>query len=104
MRAKRRFVALIVSLGNVVDGGHPNSHELEGCMSKAPKSKKPCSLTVPSSPPVVTESDFDVVLALIEAARTRAVTAANTTLIDLYGNIGEYISKSCRRGMGQGNG
>jgi predicted nuclease of restriction endonuclease-like (RecB) superfamily len=62
-------------------------------MSKAPKSKKPCSLTVPSSPPVVTESDFDVVLALIEAARTRAVTAANTTLIDLYWNIGEYISR-----------
>ncbi len=65
---------------------------MEGCMSQAPKSKKPRSLTVPSSPPVVTESDFDVVLALIEAARTRAVTAANTTLIGLYWKIGEYIS------------
>jgi len=30
-------------------------------MSKAPQSKKPRSLTVPSSPPVVTDSDFDVV-------------------------------------------
>lgn len=62
-------------------------------MSKAPKGKKPRSLTVPPSPPVVTESDFDVVLALIEVARTRAVTAANTMLIDLYWNIGEYISR-----------
>ena len=34
---------------------------MESCMSKAPQSKKPRSLTVPSSPPVVTDSDFDVV-------------------------------------------
>jgi predicted nuclease of restriction endonuclease-like (RecB) superfamily len=62
-------------------------------MSKTPKGKTVPSLSAPSSPPVVTESDFDVVLALIEVARTRAVTAANTTLIDLYWKIGEYISR-----------
>lgn len=62
-------------------------------MSKTPKGKTLPSLSAPSSPPVVTESDFDVVLALIEVARTRAVTAANTTLIDLYWKIGEYISR-----------
>lgn len=32
-------------------------------------------------------------LALIDAARTRAVAAVNTTLIDLYWSIGEYISR-----------
>ncbi len=62
-------------------------------MSKTPKGKTLPSLSAPSSPPVVAESDFDVVLALIEVARTRAVTAANTTLIDLYWKIGEYISR-----------
>lgn len=37
--------------------------------------------------------DFDEVLRLIDAARTRAVVAVNTTLIELYWNIGEYISR-----------
>jgi predicted nuclease of restriction endonuclease-like (RecB) superfamily len=37
--------------------------------------------------------DFDEVLGLIEAARTRAYTAVNTTLIELYWSIGEYISR-----------
>jgi predicted nuclease of restriction endonuclease-like (RecB) superfamily len=39
------------------------------------------------------EPDFDQVLALIDAARTRAVAAVNTALIDLYWAIGEYIAK-----------
>jgi predicted nuclease of restriction endonuclease-like (RecB) superfamily len=61
-------------------------------MSKTTKSTKPRSLAGPSSSPAAAQPDFDVVLGLIEAARMRAVTAVNTTLIDLYWNIGEYIS------------
>jgi hypothetical protein len=34
-----------------------------------------------------------VVLDLIDAARTRAVAAVNTALIELFGNIGKYISR-----------
>jgi predicted nuclease of restriction endonuclease-like (RecB) superfamily len=37
-------------------------------------------------------ADFDKVVRLIDAARTRAFTAVNTAIIDLYWNIGEYIS------------
>ena len=36
-------------------------------------------------------ADFDVVLELIGAARTRAVAEVNTTLIELYWRIGEFI-------------
>jgi len=36
---------------------------------------------------------FDEVLALIEAARRRAYQAINTELVDLYWDLGEYISK-----------
>jgi hypothetical protein len=32
-------------------------------------------------------------LALIDAAKVRAVAAANTTLIDLYWQLGEYIRR-----------
>jgi predicted nuclease of restriction endonuclease-like (RecB) superfamily len=54
---------------------------------------------VKSSP----EAGFDEVLALIEAARVRAVAAVNTVLIDLYWSIGEYISrKIAADGWGQG--
>jgi predicted nuclease of restriction endonuclease-like (RecB) superfamily len=43
------------------------------------------------------------VLRLIEAARTRAVAAVNTTLIDLYWNVGEFISlKIADDGWGKG--
>ena len=38
-------------------------------------------------------ADFDEVLRLIDADRMRAVTAVNTTLIELYWSIGEYISR-----------
>lgn len=37
--------------------------------------------------------DFDEVLRLIDAARVRAVAAVNSTLIELYWQIGEYISR-----------
>ncbi|MHC5540888.1 PDDEXK nuclease domain-containing protein [Singulisphaera rosea] len=48
-------------------------------------------------------AEFDEVLAFIEAARSRAVVAANSTLIDLYWQLGEYISqKITAAGWGQG--
>ena len=37
--------------------------------------------------------DFEEVLKLIDAARLRATSAVNTTLIELYWRIGEYISR-----------
>jgi predicted nuclease of restriction endonuclease-like (RecB) superfamily len=49
------------------------------------------------------KADFHAVLALIDAARTHAVAAVNTTLIDLYWNIGKYIrQKTTGEGWGQG--
>lgn len=49
------------------------------------------------------QHDFDHVLALIDAARTRAMAAVNTTMIDLYWLIGEYISRKIDGdGWGQG--
>ncbi|MEI8021504.1 MAG: PDDEXK nuclease domain-containing protein [Schlesneria sp.] len=61
-------------------------------MSNGPKkgTKKSLVQQVTASPP--SEADFDVVIRLIDAARTRAVAAVNTTLIELYWSIGEYIS------------
>ncbi len=47
--------------------------------------------------------DFDEVLGLIEAARTRAYAAVNTTLIELYWSVGEYISrKTAENAWGDG--
>jgi hypothetical protein len=37
------------------------------------------------------QAEFDEVLALIDAAKARAFAAVNTTLIDLYWQLGEYI-------------
>jgi len=72
-------------------------------MSKTPKKNKNQNLAEPSSSQTPSQGDFDVVLGLIEAARTRAVTAVNTTLIDLYWSVGEYISlKIADEGWGQG--
>ncbi len=49
------------------------------------------------------KQDFNEVLRLIELARTRAVTAVNTALIDLYWSIGEHISQRvASNGWGQG--
>lgn len=38
------------------------------------------------------EKSFAEVLHLIESARQRAYQSVNTTLIDLYWQVGEYIS------------
>jgi predicted nuclease of restriction endonuclease-like (RecB) superfamily len=72
-------------------------------MSKAPKKNEPRNLAKPSSSQTPSQGDFDVVLGLIEAARTRAVTAVNTTLIDLYWSVGAYINiKISEEGWGKG--
>jgi predicted nuclease of restriction endonuclease-like (RecB) superfamily len=44
-----------------------------------------------------------VAIGMIEAARTRAVAAVNTTLIDLYWSVGEFISvRIAEDGWGKG--
>lgn len=45
------------------------------------------------APRLPSDADFDQVLGLIDAAKTRALAVVNTTLIDLYWAIGEYISR-----------
>jgi predicted nuclease of restriction endonuclease-like (RecB) superfamily len=62
-------------------------------MSKAPKKggKKSLTRQVSTNPP--SQADFDEVVRLIDAARTRAFAAVNTALVELYWSIGEYISR-----------
>ncbi len=53
--------------------------------------------------PIPSQTDFDIVLGLIDAARARAVAAVNTEMIDLYWSIGEHISQRIAAdGWGQG--
>ena len=61
-------------------------------MSKTQKQNKRSAL-VKTTPIGQRPADFDEVVALIEAARTRAVAAVNKELIDLYWNIGATISR-----------
>jgi predicted nuclease of restriction endonuclease-like (RecB) superfamily len=52
---------------------------------------------------LASRADFDEVLAMIEAARARALSMANTTLIDLYWTIGKHITrKIANDGWGKG--
>jgi hypothetical protein len=44
-------------------------------------------------PKPLEESTFDEVVKLIQNARQKAFTAANKALIDLYWQVGEYISR-----------
>ena len=72
-------------------------------MSKALKkgTKQVLGRQVTANPP--SQADFDEVVRLIDVARTRAVAAVNTTLIELYWNIGEYITrKIADEGWGKG--
>ena len=62
-------------------------------MSKAPKKGSKQNLARQATTNLPSPADFDEVLRLIDAARTRAVAAVNTTLIELYWSIGEYISR-----------
>lgn len=72
-------------------------------MSKPPKKAKSSELDESGPAKLPSQADFDTVLGLIEAARTKAVAAVNTTLIDLYWSIGQYISrKIADEGWGKG--
>jgi hypothetical protein len=72
-------------------------------MSRSPKKSGAKTPIRASSFNAPLPDQFNGVLRLIEAARRRAVTAVNTTLIDLYWNIGEYITrKIADDGWGQG--
>ena len=72
-------------------------------MSKSPRKtpRKAVAERVGADQPP--QADFEEVLSLIDAARTRALAAVNTALIDLYWQIGEYISrKIAAEGWGKG--
>ena len=58
---------------------------------KTPRKTTKDGLVPSSSEP--SPADFDAVVELIDAARTRAVVAVNTTLIELYWSIGEFIQR-----------
>src|SRR5437879_4293949 len=62
-------------------------------MNKQPKKRAnphAAKATVPARP---VSADFAEVISLIEAARTRAFVAVNAELVNLYWQIGEYISR-----------
>jgi predicted nuclease of restriction endonuclease-like (RecB) superfamily len=52
------------------------------------KSAKPVVMTASAA-----DEGFDAIVRLIDAARQRAYSAVNTTLIELYWQIGEHISR-----------
>ena len=58
-----------------------------------PKRKLPVKLKTPSTAVVANEQSFREVVSLIEKARRKAFHAVNTTLIDLYWQVGKYISR-----------
>ena len=62
-------------------------------MGKTPRKGKPHSPKAPAGTPLVSQADFDEVLWLIDAARSRALAAVNQELVGLYWQIGEYISR-----------
>ncbi len=71
---------------------------------KKPTQKSPKAKLLPKSRVnQPSPADFDEVLRLIDTARTRAIAAVNTTLIELYWSIGEYITRKIAvEGWGQG--
>jgi predicted nuclease of restriction endonuclease-like (RecB) superfamily len=72
-------------------------------MGNTPKRSESREMVKSSTPELPSQTDFDAVIGLIEAARTRAVAAVNTALIDLYWSIGEHISKkTAQDGWGKG--
>lgn len=58
-----------------------------------PKRKPlPKGKSVAAVPALTGTAEFDAVVEMIRAARATAVAAVNTALIDLYWNVGEYLS------------
>jgi predicted nuclease of restriction endonuclease-like (RecB) superfamily len=67
---------------------------------KKPAAKPPMGRSKAAAP---SQADFDEVLRLIDDARARVLSAANTALIDLYWTLGEHISQRVAAdGWGQG--
>ncbi len=62
-------------------------------MSKASKKSRARRLAKAPSSPKRVRADFDEVVKLITAARSRAVATANTALIDLYWSVGAIITR-----------
>ena len=50
-------------------------------------------MTVPHVPGSKTDDRFNEVLALIQSARRQAMQAVNTQLIELYWQVGAYVSR-----------
>src|SRR3977135_3169491 len=72
-------------------------------MSKAAKPRHRGQLIKRAAAMRPVEPAFDEVLRLIEAARSRAFAAANTELIKLHWQIGEYIGqRATQDGWGKG--
>jgi hypothetical protein len=72
-------------------------------MSKKPKQSAGRSLARAAKTSAPSQTDFDVVLGLINAARKRAFAAANTELVNLNWQIGEYLSRKIKAdGWGKG--
>src|SRR5262245_8412965 len=72
-------------------------------MAKAGRSQKRGRLSKRAPVLAPVEPAFDEVLRLIETARSRAFAAANTELVKLYWQIGEYITERVASdGWGQG--
>ena len=74
---------------------------------KKPKSKvalrKNSTIELVARPASVAPIEFDSVVAMIESSRTKALVAVNTVLIDLYWEIGRYLSdKITKNGWGKG--
>jgi hypothetical protein len=62
-------------------------------MSKARKNSESRGLPELAPGQAPSQADFDEIVRLIDAARSRAVAAVNTALIELYWTIGEQISQ-----------
>lgn len=62
-------------------------------MKKPSKKSTGTSITRPGSSLAPVSRDFDEVISLIENARQRSYAAVNSQLVDLYWQIGEYISR-----------
>lgn len=54
-------------------------------------------MTVPQVPGSTTDDRFNEVLALIQSARRQAMQAVNTQLIELYWQVGAYISRKLEK-------
>ncbi|KPW81253.1 putative cytoplasmic protein [Pseudomonas syringae pv. cerasicola] len=52
-----------------------------------------CSMSTPNAPHTPVNDRFDEVLAMIQGARQQAAQAVNTRLIELYWQVGAYISR-----------